>query len=171
MNRVWIFAAYMLAGPAAAQGVIYKCTVGGVATYSQQPCDGARSKKIKMAPAHKPHADDLLRAREAEERFDAGMRQSELARQESNCIARMTASTQRQTTQRIADYRAKIRELGSYQFYNPGSIATQTAVNGLNQQIGTLQLRIDNEERIAAENLANARTVCAQRRAQADRAL
>lgn len=171
MNRVWIFAAYMLAGPAAAQGVIYKCTVAGVTTYSQQPCAGAKSKEIPLAPVHRPHADDVLRSMEAERRFDAQMRENELARQEAACIDARTEATRRGTQQRIDDYERQIRIAEYSMGYSNNNLAGAVRSKGLQDRVTSLRESIATEKSILAATELNARTVCAQRRAQADRAL
>lgn len=170
-ERTWLvcFLA-MLAGPLAAQGTIYKCTVDGVTTYSQQACAGAKSKKIKMPPVHKPHADDVLRSMEAEQRFDAQMRESELARQEAACIDARTAATRRGTRERIDELEHQIRVAEYSMGFSANNLAGSVRSSGLQERVAALRASIASERNILASTELNARTICARQRAMAEAA-
>ncbi len=166
-----IFAAWLLALPvlSAHAQTIYKCVKDGVPVYSQQPCatKPGSSQKIKLPPPHRPHADDLLRSQAAEARFDAQMRQSALARQESACINAMTGATRKGTQHRIDAYQRQIDQAEQSMGYSANNLAGAVRSKSLQERVASLRASIANEKDILASTELNARTICAQKRAAA----
>lgn len=174
MKIMLLLALAAVAAPATGQSV-YRCVVGGVTTYAQQPC-GADAQEVAVPEPPPGDPEELAMRAAARQRMAAQSRARDLARAEQACVDSASYGARRSTEQQIQQDRARIAQVQSGRvWYDPRSAAqstyAQAFINGQQAQVAALQASIDRAKMRRTTAVAAARRTCAATRARASHVL
>ncbi|WP_165424327.1 DUF4124 domain-containing protein [Pseudoxanthomonas winnipegensis] len=162
-----LFAA-LAAGSAHAQA-IYKCKAkdGGNA-YQAAPC-GPDAKPIKVQGTRAASMTDGELANRAAVFKSTDLSSAGIA--EQNCLNAANSRIYGSSNQRVADYQAQISRITAQAARANNNLAGATYDSGLRTQIASLQQSIAQERSVADTTMNSERQRCADRRAEAERAI
>lgn len=160
---------------ASAAQTVYKCTVNGTTTYSQQPCakDSRAMKQTtydSSAPIHS--SGSAMSAGSTEDQRAAlskGVAMSQAGIDESSCIIAAENSIYGPSNNRIAELRSRRAGLEAKAATANNNLAGATYESGLRSEMGSIDTAISTEQASAAAQASAARAQCAdQRKRQED---